>query len=91
MLSLPALVGSATPHAARGRSTHATPASGRTAAEAERLEVRERETADGASDVAERVAAGVAIGVGVGRGADPEPVEHDDRGAAAHGRGVVCT
>ena len=49
-------------------------------AEAERLEVRQVEAADGARDVAERVRALVAVFVGVGQLAGADGVEHDDAG-----------
>ena len=74
------------PCAAVGAGDGATPGQRGAAAQAERLEVRQREGhPTRASDVAERVAAGVAVGVGVVRRADAEAVEHDDRGAPHHG------
>jgi len=60
-------------------------------AEAERLQVREREAAHGTGHVPERIATGIAVGGRVVRRADPQPVEHDDGGAAGHEGGAVFT
>src|SRR2546427_616573 len=55
------------------------PGDGPAAPEAEALQVREPQPADGAGHVAERVAAAVAVGDGVRGGADAHAVKHDDR------------
>jgi hypothetical protein len=50
-----------------------------------------REPANGASHIAESVAAGVAVRFGVTSRSDADAVQNDDRGAPHQGFGIVCT
>ena len=92
VLSLPALVGSATPQRGPRLVDRARrPASGaqQPSPSASRLGSASPPTAR--ATLPSVLLPGVAIGVGVGRRADAKAVEHDDRGAPAHGARLVCT
>ena len=73
MVSLPAEASRIAPQAPRGAATAGTPAIVRKVAEAERFEIRQRQPADRAREVPERVGSRVAVSRRVGRAPQPTP------------------
>jgi hypothetical protein len=61
------------------------------AAQSQRGEIGQRQSADCPKHVAEGVAPGIAVGLGVRRRPDTHPVQHDDGRAPHQGFGMLCT
>ncbi len=88
IVSLPAEASRIAPQAPRGRGGARHARDGGQVAEAERAQVRQRQAADRAREVAERVGARVAVGRGVGRAAAADAVGDENDGALKRGHAM---